>query len=599
MDRAAVVIGVNRTGKLPALRAAVSGAKKFGHWLKQEGFDVNLLVDDKKPVTLARISGQISELVRRGTLRQLVIFFSGHGFLNVGRDETWLLSNAPLDANEAINVAENVVLARESGIPSVVMISDACRSTPESIQSSRVRGSLIFPNEEVTSNPRPEIDRFFATLPGSASFEIAVGGTAKQYRAVFTDCFLQAYVKPDVGMARQVLVEGEQIRVIPNRNLKEYLRREVPARMQELKVPVRQLPDAIVESGEDVYLGKVAPRPDSEKYGIGGVAGLLVMPVRTTVDVGDVAQYAFARAIGSRIDVPIPSREAIDRVASESGFNAAVDGVRTSEERGPDHFESTTGLKVIGTRVIEFLGLGVRVDKLYEEPEASYIRINTPFPSRGAATSVILRFADGSGTVVAGLGGYIGTISVEGGRVANVSYVPSTNSDRWAEYVEERSRLRDLRTIVAAAARFGAFRVDKRDAGTVADRIRFLKAVDPTLGLYSAYAYAEVGISREVESVREIMANDISAMLFDVAMLAGEMARGDRGANLPIVPFCPMLAQGWNLLRVKKARLHPIVDAARDHLLPSLWTTFDSAGMDRILRAARDIRDTRPDRRYV
>lgn len=47
MERAAVVIGVNQTGKLPPLRAAVSGAKKFGHWLKQEGFDVDLIVDEK------------------------------------------------------------------------------------------------------------------------------------------------------------------------------------------------------------------------------------------------------------------------------------------------------------------------------------------------------------------------------------------------------------------------------------------------------------------------------------------------------------------------------------------------------------------------
>lgn len=598
MERAAVVIGVNQTGKLPPLRAAVSGAKKFGHWLNQEGFDVDLIVDEKKPVTVAQVSSLISELVELGTLRQLVVFFSGHGFLNSGRDETWLLSGAPRDANEAINVAENVVLARESGIPSVVMISDACRSTPESIQASRVRGSVIFPNEETSNEPRPEIDRFFATLPGSASFEVSVGQSVKHHRAVFTDCFLQAYVKPDAGMVRQVVVGNQPTRVVPNRNLKEYLRREVPLRMQQLKVQARQLPEAIVESGDDVYVGKVAPRPPLERHAIGGVAGLMVMPVRTTVDVGDVAQLAFARAIGSAVDLPVSSKEAIDREASESGFNAALDAVRTSEERGPDHFESTTGLKVIGTRVAEFLGLTVDAAKLYEEAEATYIRINTPIPAR-SATSVILRFADGSGTVAAGLGGYIGTISVEGGRVANVSYVPSTNSDRWNEYIHERSRLRELRTIVATAARFGAFRVERQDAGAVADRIRFLKKIDPTLGLYSAYAYAEVGVSREVESVREIMAEDISAMLFDVAMLAGEMAKGERGTNLPIVPFCPMLSQGWNLLRVKRARLHPVVDNARDHLLPSLWTTFDSDGMDMLTRAVREIRQTRPDRRFV
>jgi hypothetical protein len=40
-----------------------------------------------------------------------------------------------------------------------------------------------------------------------------------------------------------------------------------------------------------------------------------------------------------------------------------------------------------------------------------------------------------------------------------------------------------------------------------------------------------------------------------------------------------MLSRGWALLRAKDVRLLPEVEAARDHLRPALWTTFDSNGM--------------------
>jgi hypothetical protein len=55
VSRAAVVIGVNKTGNLPVLRAGTSGAWQFARWLAKEGFDVSVFVDDKKPVTVDKI----------------------------------------------------------------------------------------------------------------------------------------------------------------------------------------------------------------------------------------------------------------------------------------------------------------------------------------------------------------------------------------------------------------------------------------------------------------------------------------------------------------------------------------------------------------
>jgi hypothetical protein len=50
VTRGAVVIGVNRTGGLSPLRAAVSGAEQVGAWLTSEGFAVKMCVDTAGPV---------------------------------------------------------------------------------------------------------------------------------------------------------------------------------------------------------------------------------------------------------------------------------------------------------------------------------------------------------------------------------------------------------------------------------------------------------------------------------------------------------------------------------------------------------------------
>ena len=128
--RAAVVIGVNKTGNLPVLRAAVSGAKSIANWLTAEGFEVKLIVDDNGPVTADAIKRAVTALVDRGTLTQLVIYFSGHG-VAFGNSEFWLLTGAPDDLNEAVSVVECVDQASRSAIPNVVIICDACRSIPD------------------------------------------------------------------------------------------------------------------------------------------------------------------------------------------------------------------------------------------------------------------------------------------------------------------------------------------------------------------------------------------------------------------------------------------------------------------------------------
>lgn len=55
-----------------------------------------------------------------------------------------------------------------------------------------------------------------------------------------------------------------------------------------------------------------------------------------------------------------------------------------------------------------------------------------------------------------------------------------------------------------------------------------------------------------------------------------------------IVPFCPVLRQGWELLRVKNVALEEPLTAARPFLTGSLFTTFTSQGAEVLADAVRN-----------
>jgi len=140
----AIVIGVGSYTHLIHLDS-VAGAQAFASWLTAEGVNVKLITDAEKKVAAHSIREAITTILDKGTTTHLVVYFTGHGYLN-GMNENWLLSDAPRDPSAAINLTGNTDFARLSNVPNVVFISDACRSTPDSLQSSAMQGSLVFPS---------------------------------------------------------------------------------------------------------------------------------------------------------------------------------------------------------------------------------------------------------------------------------------------------------------------------------------------------------------------------------------------------------------------------------------------------------------------
>ena len=412
-------------------------------------------------------------------------------------------------------------------------------------------------------------------------------------------------VAPD--LIERVPENGELVEVVTNRKLKDLVREMVEDAAFGEMPKAGQLPEFILESVQ-AYVGRVDraslesfARPD-RRPDLEAELGPEIRPevgpdIRPEMRPDTEVSRGRPRRTPS---VAALAREAIDTAARGQGANAAAAVLRGSALGNKiseailgflrvapvDHFETKTGFAVTGARVVSANSPRFSAEVLGTE----FVRLQ-PEEEGAPSASVLIQFEGGNGTVLPGLRGYIGHIFVDDGAVTNVNYVPSTNSvDRWREYRYVQADVEALRATVAAAAGLGVFRVEPREARPFADKMRQFKVLDPTLGLYAAYAYASAGLDQEVSSVLQYMRTDLNAELFDVAMLARRGVRPHEvGPNDPdplaILPFCPMLRQGWSLLEVREAQLPDSVRQAQNWLLPALWSTFAPEGVE-LLRQA-------------
>lgn len=584
--RAAIVIGVNRSAGLTHLQGSVPGAQKVSNWLKSEGFEVSTLTDDKSPLKLDDVYQEAKRLINLGTLNQLIIFFSGHG-INFFTDEYWLLSGAPENPNEVISVKNAIQYARWTAIPNVVFISDACRTPPEDISLRQLRPGSLFPTLKPTSID-VEVDRFFATLPGDPALELSFSKNTKRH-GVFTEAFLDAYKFPDAEMVS--VING--IQVIPNRSLKRYLTREVPKRVLQVTVKKTQLPQSIIESGDETYIGRYY-----QKLGTTPKA-----PKPPNVTLTDVANFALKGAGLSSLKTDtkeVFTTSKLEEASISIGFQSAKDTILNAsrDTEGRRRFETQTGLNIYGAELKSVTTNPLKLDAgIFTKSNAPgrpwIVRLH---PVEG---SVLLRFQDDSGAIVACLPGYIGTVVVKESGVASVSYEPSKGGDLDVPNPSIKAKLQELRSAVAVAARFGTLNFQgpnsarKQSAKEFGDKIRELKRIDPTLGIYAAYAYSDAGLIDYVQSVHTYMRRDLSVHLsvngsirrkktdiFDVSMLSGNLPATLNNPSINTVPFCPMLSQGWNLMTVHDVKIDPFLDHARSFLRPALWSTFRPEIMD-------------------
>ena len=259
--KAAVIIGVGKTGGLAPLDSPVPGAKQIAGWLKGEGFEVECLTDDTGPVTAADIKKALKKFVTLpARFHLLVVYFSGHGYWHE-RSDRWLLSEAFTDTDEAINLRGAMDLASNSGIPNVVFISDACRSLPDTKTGAYVKGTDAFPiYEEITANSK--VDSFKSTSVARSAYEGAIDGVKQ---SILTYALRAAFEEPEAQMVREVLDGATKVQVVPNRRLEEFLQRKINAVLAGIDPNLTQRIEVNIPSSDDIYISRVQRQQSAKK----------------------------------------------------------------------------------------------------------------------------------------------------------------------------------------------------------------------------------------------------------------------------------------------------------------------------------------------
>jgi hypothetical protein len=377
-----------------------------------------------------------------------------------------------------------------------VIISDACRSTSTSLKIQSLTGSNIFPTIS-NRNVNTFLDVFYATKVGAPAYEVK--DTAGNWDGIYTKCLLEAYVNPAATMTAEV----DGIKVIPNKNLEPYLLSIVPGRAQV--ADREEYPDASVTSS--AYIGRAVDKPTWTCRVIGhtdkGPTTVCTSDlfVRSTIGkipitINNLAELELRR-VGVDLNltpnvqlasIPPVALQTADR---EVGFGANQDLLLSA--RGPNVFPTRTGINVFGTRLRSVLSQSIEIQRLREGNGSNEPAVLQLTP-RVHQASVVLEFERGSGTVIAGLQGYVATVVVDKDRVISVSYERAQEGELATTPPNEI--VAQLRAAVATAAKFGVFRIDgppdvrESNAARLADAIRVEKSFDPTLGIYAAYAYA-------------------------------------------------------------------------------------------------------------
>jgi hypothetical protein len=581
MIRAGVFIGVDKTGGLQKLNDAAAGARRMYEWALAQGMtDIShakLITDaDGAEVHQHVIFKAIKEIIDGPGADQLIVYYAGHGAY-INRNEHWLLTDAPVNASDAVNVTGNIDLARYCGIQHVVIIADACRVAPEGIQAQDVRGGDIFPNDPASDRGKP-VDQFFACGRGKTAVEVKDPATiAGNYSALYTDALLEALKGERPEVLEPANAVGDSSHYVKTLRLETYLLSEVPRRVVQLNLQhkVNQNPDSIVTSKES-WLARI----DKPVAPAGGGPRSLPQVTRAPENLRSVSLNLLRSATeGNKSEFRQQMEEA--RTGDVAGADQLAETAdRIAKPFGPGHFETQCGFKVRGARIVEFFAPRAQGELL--GGAGDILRINH---LEKPAASVLLRFHGNVGTVIPAIPGFIAALTFDERELVDVAYEPSDNTSRWADYQYQMEEVRALRAIAASASQHGRFRLEQGDANKLAQRMQNMKGNDPTLSVYAAYAYHDLQEIERIRAMSGYQRDDLGVTLFDLALLGRELIGKRVAPNAGIVPFFPLLSQGWALLQAHRIKLHPALDGIERNMRESLWSLFDPAGLEKLKRA--------------
>jgi hypothetical protein len=521
VERAAVLIGVKKTGNLDLLPAAQPAAQAMAKWAQTQLIPpdrIKIILDDPAPVTIERIRTAIQELAETFVVQQLLIYFCGHGIYTRG-SEFWLLSRAPGIPEEAVNLAASADAARQSVFPHVIFISDACRTAAVGFQYQQITGSSIFLNPETLPEEERSVDQFFACALNTASNQTRDPANPQApFQSIFTNTIIEALN----GHFQQAVCVGSADDHSARRRvhpwpLKTLLKIEVPQAIRKAGLPLTayQTPDARICSEPKAWIADLGLLPEPSLPPSSGLSDFLkglgtlsaVSNVSSLTNSGAGVLGSLANGLGSllgfrRHPPPAPASPpspleaplmdtilamTLDQAVFEpfkqvndlpetklSDVDAAVkrqaSRLVAADRPTETHFESGMGFRIHNATLAQALPLSPAITNIDQSPDAAIVWSHIP------SANVLLIFSDGRGTVLPAIAGFITSLTfdqvVGEAYLVSVSYEPMDPYTRvdmhfdpasmgvWQDMKIMAETARENRALIASLTRSGIFRLD-------------------------------------------------------------------------------------------------------------------------------------------
>lgn len=257
MSRVAISIGVSNAKGFKALPAAAPSARRFADWARGHGFDVHEFNDADGPVESGDLIAGVKAVVKAAGIRQVFVFFAGHGVASGPDNDYWILSDGYIDAVDAsasIGRARNLAKLRH-----VVFFADACRTSAASSYLTSIDGAPAFFPAARASDSIATVDVFNGTIAGKSALEVVErrdDGKVISAHGIFTEALEKALSGQEQSVLR--LQPGTGATVIYASVLKPYLERVVRSESAR-RVEWTQNPDCRPASGESLPLVELAP----------------------------------------------------------------------------------------------------------------------------------------------------------------------------------------------------------------------------------------------------------------------------------------------------------------------------------------------------
>ncbi|THF53008.1 caspase family protein [Flavobacterium supellecticarium] len=597
MNKIALCIGVDVVKGLTPLNKAADSARKFSEWAKKQEYDTELFIDSEvKKVNRRQILDRMASILDSRKYEQLIIFFSGHGVMRSLRNEVWLLSDANYDGSEMVDVRGTIDMAREAGIPHVLIISDACRTFTKGSSFNYGQGD-IFPISKMGSNSST-VDVLYACRPGKPALEVK----EEEWYGVFAETLLDV-LEGNQPKSIKESSDDPKYWFISAYELKETLPDLVQAKVIAIGSKLDQKPDVTVE-----YIN---PKPPISKFnkkpnnGLKSGGGAPPPPPNfnevTALEQMEPGKISFEGLVLLPVEKEETQQEKIDKISEQISKGEPVDlnfsynralvkpfklaGNRQNNSISIDFpfQKSDYGFTVKGIKVKEVWVEGGKCTIKERIFKNKIFVTDILIPSDIESSNGLLVLENGCSLPLAILKGYIGVLVFKDERLLTINYKPvQRNEHAYRTYLENIDKIEEARSFVAYAANEGfdyskvfsnvfnsKNQFDFDDAGSF---LRIGKSLDPSLALYASYAFRQEGKFDKIKSVLTYLRFDNSTILFDVAMLGNELYEHNLASQ------CPLMSAGWSYQHLFKDRVaSEFIDSSK-YLDTGLWTMFKPEG---------------------